>query len=121
MTTRLRNEPVLVFTQVGVHADVEIELHLATADGESAWILFGRNEGLTVDFNDVDSLERLAAVAAEGRGCSRRGSTRTVRRLLGSGAARLAGSSGRGRPDELLTWSWCGRHHRPHGRLQRTR
>jgi hypothetical protein len=57
---------VLVFTQVGVHADVEIELHLATADGESAWIEFGRNEGLVVDFNDVDSLERLAAVAAEG-------------------------------------------------------
>ena len=61
-----RNEPALVFTQVGVHAEVEIEVHLATADGESAWLQFGRNEGLTVDFTDVDSLERLAAVAAQG-------------------------------------------------------
>ena len=66
MGAQVRNEPALIFTTVGVHADVEIKVRLAAEDAESAYLDFGRNEELTIDFADVDSLQRLAAAAEEG-------------------------------------------------------
>lgn len=66
MGTCARHEPALVFSSVGVHAEVEIAVGMPPGEAESAWICFGRNEGLTLDFADVDSLELLAGVAGEG-------------------------------------------------------
>lgn len=56
-----------VYANVGVHADVEIKLALHAGDGNEAAIHFGADgPDLCIDFADVESLERLAAVAAEG-------------------------------------------------------
>ena len=67
MGARVRKEPPAVFANVGVHADVEIKLVMYPDGGEGATIAFGyTGPELTVEFCDVDSLERLAAVAADG-------------------------------------------------------
>jgi hypothetical protein len=57
----------LVFANVGVHADVEITLTLEHDGGEGATIRFGLDgPDVKMDFADLDSLERLGAVAADG-------------------------------------------------------
>ena len=58
------NERAFVYANVGVHAGVEISL---TVDRHSAAIHIGHDgPDLVMDFADVNSLERLAAVAADG-------------------------------------------------------
>lgn len=67
MGMRGRNERATVFANVGVHADVEITLALYDDGGDGAAIRFGIDgPDLSIDFADVDSLERLAMVAADG-------------------------------------------------------
>lgn len=57
----------MVYANVGVHADVEITLTMDRHGGEGATIAFGHTgPDLNIDFCDVDSLQRLAAVAADG-------------------------------------------------------
>jgi hypothetical protein len=51
---------------VGVHADVEIKLLMDRAGGDATTMVFGHDEELTIDFCDLGSLERLAAVATDG-------------------------------------------------------
>jgi hypothetical protein len=64
---RVRNESALVYANVGVHDDVEIALALYSDGGQGAAIHFGLNgPDLILDFADLDSLERLATVAADG-------------------------------------------------------
>jgi hypothetical protein len=60
-----RNNRAEVYANVGVHADVEITL--AVDRHCRAAIHFGHDgPELIMDFADVDSLERLAAVATDG-------------------------------------------------------
>lgn len=60
-----RNMGAQVYANVGVHADVEITLAVDRSCG--AAIHFGHDgPDLIMDFADVDSLERLATVAADG-------------------------------------------------------
>ncbi len=67
MEARTRNEHALVYTNVGVHAAVEITLALDGDGGEASAIHFGQDgPDLILDFADLDTLERLAAVAADG-------------------------------------------------------
>ena len=67
MAARVRNEKASVFANVGVHADVEITLKLYGDECDGAAIHFGTDgPDLCIDFADVDSLERLAVVAADG-------------------------------------------------------
>jgi hypothetical protein len=64
---RIRKAPADVFVDVGVHADVEITLTMERDGGAGASIAFGHTgPDLTLEFCDVDALERLAAVAADG-------------------------------------------------------
>ena len=67
MALRGRNDKATVYANVGVHADVAIRLALYGDGEDGAAIHFG-NDGpdLCIDFADVDSLERLAVVAADG-------------------------------------------------------
>jgi hypothetical protein len=54
------------FTSAGVHADVAIALQSPrTPDGETISIMFGK-EQITLEFYDVQSLERLRDLAHEG-------------------------------------------------------
>jgi limonene-1,2-epoxide hydrolase len=85
----------MVFANVGVHADVEITLTMDRDGGEGATIAFGHTgPDLSIDFIDVDSLQRLAAVAADGaRQLQERidANTRVKRsteQLVGAGATR---------------------------------
>lgn len=97
MAAGVRNEKALVFANVGVHADVEITLALYGDDGDGAAIHFGTDgPDLCLDFADVDSLERLAVVAADGVRRLRGQMTETddaqvpgseVDRLVGAGVA----------------------------------
>jgi hypothetical protein len=64
--SRTSIEPPLVFTEIGVHADVEITLAMDRSGGEMALIDIGHEGHTRMTFADVDSLERLAAVAVEG-------------------------------------------------------
>jgi hypothetical protein len=67
MAASIRRDPASVYANVGVHTGVEITLALDAQDGEAAAIKFGHTgPELIVDFADVDSLERLSAVAADG-------------------------------------------------------
>jgi hypothetical protein len=60
-----RNSHATVYANVGVHADVEITVAVDRYCG--ATIQFGDSgPDLIMDFADVDSLERLATVAADG-------------------------------------------------------
>jgi hypothetical protein len=54
-----------VYTNAGVTADVRIVWHLRAPDDEAISILFGE-EQVSVDFYDLESLERLRDVAEEG-------------------------------------------------------
>jgi hypothetical protein len=61
------NEHATVYANVGVHAGVEITLVVESHGGIGAAIYFGHDgPDLVMDFADVDSLERLSAVAADG-------------------------------------------------------
>ena len=65
MAVGSRNNHATVYANVGVHVDVEITLTVDRCCG--AAIHFGHDgPDLVMDFADVDSLERLAAVAADG-------------------------------------------------------
>lgn len=55
-----------LFTSAAVDAEVEIALHSPrTPDDETVSILFGK-ERITLEFYDVESLERLRDLAHEG-------------------------------------------------------
>jgi hypothetical protein len=61
------NERATVYANVGVHAGVEITLVVESNGGIGAAIYFGHDgPDLVMDFADVNSLERLSAVAADG-------------------------------------------------------
>lgn len=67
MRTDDTEEQPYVYSNVGVHAGVEITLSLNRHGETSAEIhIGGDGPALTIDFADVDSLEHLAAVAADG-------------------------------------------------------
>lgn len=54
-----------LFANATVDAETHITLHLPkVASGETMYILFGK-ENLTLEFYDVESLERLRDVASE--------------------------------------------------------
>jgi hypothetical protein len=61
----IRKEQPLVFTEIGVHTDMEITLEW---DGSGAvpMICFGDDGRTRMIFADADSLDRLSAVAAQG-------------------------------------------------------
>ena len=60
-------ERATVYANVGVHAGVEITLAEEHNGGIGAAIYIGHDgPDLIMDFADIDSLERLAAVAADG-------------------------------------------------------
>lgn len=60
-------ERAQVYANVGVHAGVEITLAVERHGGTGAAIHIGHDgPDLIMDFADVDSLERLATVAADG-------------------------------------------------------
>jgi hypothetical protein len=63
----VRKDKALVYANIGVHTDVEITLAMDRDGGEGAAIHFGHSgPDVIMEFADVDSLERLAAVAADG-------------------------------------------------------
>jgi hypothetical protein len=67
MRTSSTSERAHVHASVGVHAGVEISLVVERHGGISAAIYIGQDgPDLAMDFDDIDSLERLAAVAADG-------------------------------------------------------
>ena len=60
------NRDLVLFANAAVDAEVEIALHSSkVTDDEAVSILFG-NERVTLDFYDVESLERLRDLADEG-------------------------------------------------------
>ncbi|HEU5473387.1 MAG TPA: hypothetical protein VFV67_22315 [Actinophytocola sp.] len=62
-----RNDSPSVYANVGVHAGVEITLEVDRDGGEASTIRFGPDgPDVIMDFADLDSLERLAVLAAEG-------------------------------------------------------
>lgn len=62
-----RKDRARVYTSVAVHADVEITLAMDRDGGDGATIHFGHDgPDVVMEFADVDSLERLSAVAADG-------------------------------------------------------
>lgn len=65
MGARVTTEPPVVFTEIGVHAEVEITLDW-DGSGDMPLIHIGHEARTTMTFADVESLEQLAAVAAEG-------------------------------------------------------
>jgi hypothetical protein len=67
MDARVRKSNPSVFANVGVHAGVDITLVMDPDDAEGAAIRFGHDgPDLTLDFADVESMELLSSVAAEG-------------------------------------------------------
>lgn len=61
------SERAHVYASVGVHAGVEITLAVERHGGIGASIHIGQDgPDLAMDFADIDSLERLAAVATDG-------------------------------------------------------
>jgi hypothetical protein len=56
---------VNLYTDAGVDASVAMMLHMRTPHDESVSILFG-SDRLTLEFYDVESLERLRDLADEG-------------------------------------------------------
>lgn len=61
----LVNDDMIFYSSGGVHAEVAITLVHRAPDGDCVSILFGE-ERLTLEFFDVESLERLRDVADEG-------------------------------------------------------
>lgn len=67
MRMGVTNEHATVYANVGVHAGVEITLVVESNGGIGAAIYFGHDgPDLVMDFADVNSLERLSVVAADG-------------------------------------------------------
>ena len=60
-----RRGDVSVFANAGVSADTSITLHMRRSDDDAVSILFGE-ERITLEFYDVESLERLRDLASEG-------------------------------------------------------
>lgn len=61
------SERAHVYASVGVHAGLEITLAVERHGGIGASIYIGQDgPDLAMDFADIDSLERLAAVATDG-------------------------------------------------------
>jgi hypothetical protein len=60
------NRPVTVYANVGIDAGVEIGARLAAHGAEAAEIHIGYGPELIIDCANVESLERLRDVAAEG-------------------------------------------------------
>ncbi|MPZ83396.1 MAG: hypothetical protein GEV28_24585 [Actinophytocola sp.] len=58
-------EDMIMVASAGVHADVAITLHMRTPDDLYVSLLFG-SERFTLEFYDVESLERLRDLADEG-------------------------------------------------------
>ena len=98
MNTR-RNKSVTVYANVGVAPDTAIEAKLAAHSAEAIEINIGYSPELIIDCADVESLERLSAVATEGarllreRIAQNRSAAAEVRaddtdRLAGAGVAR---------------------------------
>lgn len=54
-----------LFVNAGVYADVSISLHMRAPDDEAVSILFGK-ERISLEFYDVESLDRLRDLAEEG-------------------------------------------------------
>lgn len=65
MGALVRNEEPLVFTEIGVHVDMEITLGW-DGSGEMPIIRIGTEGRTRLTFADADSLDRLSTVAAEG-------------------------------------------------------
>ena len=59
----MSKEQPVVFTEVGLHGDVEITLDWS---GETPLIYIGHDSHTMLCFADAESLDRLAAVAADG-------------------------------------------------------
>jgi hypothetical protein len=67
MLTGVRKDRPTIYASVGVHADVGITLTVYGDSDAGAAINFGPDgPDLCIEFADVESLERLAAVAADG-------------------------------------------------------
>lgn len=65
MGALVRTEQPLVFTEIGLHTDMEIILDW-DGSGMMPTIRIGDDGRVMLTFADTDSLERLSAVAAEG-------------------------------------------------------
>lgn len=65
VTSMNQTDDFAVFTNAGVDASIAISVHMRSPDDRYVTIVFG-NERLTLSFFDVESLERLSAVANEG-------------------------------------------------------
>jgi hypothetical protein len=75
-----------VYADVAVRAGMAITLAMDGEDGEGASINFGHDgPQLSLDFADVDSLERLAAAAADGARQLRERIAANARRTVRSG------------------------------------
>ena len=61
-----RNEEPVVFSEVALHSDVYIWVEFEKPGVESASVCFGRDGRFRVTCANVDDLERLATVAADG-------------------------------------------------------
>ena len=59
-----------MFITASVNAEMAITVHMRAPDDEVVSILFG-DERLTLEFYDVDSLERLGNIASEAAGLLR--------------------------------------------------
>lgn len=57
-------EDVSLFVSAGMHADVAMSLYMCSSDDLAVAFLFGK-ERLTLEFYDVESLERLRDLADE--------------------------------------------------------
>ena len=79
------NEPASVFTTVGVHRELPVEVRLAAHGMEAVEINVGIAPELIMDFADVASLERLRDAAAEGARLLRERIEQN--RLIGAGVA----------------------------------
>lgn len=66
MKTDGRAQSAFIFATASVDSAVDIEVRMNSHDMRVATIGFGTDQELIIDFCDVDSLERLAAVAADG-------------------------------------------------------
>jgi hypothetical protein len=58
-------EDMSLFANAGVHADVAISLYMRTPDDPYVAFVFG-TERFTLEFSDVESLERVRDLAEEG-------------------------------------------------------
>jgi hypothetical protein len=62
---RTRAGAVAIYSTVCMYDGIELTLTYGEKGGDSAKIIFGQDEEMLLEFVDVPSLERLAAMAAE--------------------------------------------------------